>query len=161
MTETHDVRIERTFDAPIELIWEMWTAPEHFASWYGPMGASIPSAEMDVRVGGSRRIAMAMDTPGGPMTMYFVGEFREVDAPNRLVYTEQMADADGDVLTAEQMGMQAGTPMATSVVVELTDLGDRTAMVLTHVGVPSDSPGGQGWAVAMDKLEGRLTELHD
>ena len=52
MNDTKDVRIERTFDAPIDLIWAMWTEPDHFANWYGPMGATIPKAEMDVRVGG-------------------------------------------------------------------------------------------------------------
>ena len=48
MTDTKDVRIERIFDAPIDLIWAMWTEPDHFANWYGPMGARIPKAEMDV-----------------------------------------------------------------------------------------------------------------
>ena len=158
MTDTKDVQIERTFDAPIEVIWSMWTEPEHFANWYGPMGARIPTAEMDVHVGGRRHIAMEMDTPNGAMVMFFVGEYREVDPMTRLVYTESMADADGNALTAEQMGMPAGAPMETSVVVELEDLGDRTRMTMTHVGVPGDSPGGQGWAMAIDKLEARVAE---
>ena len=96
MTDTKDVQIERTFDAPIDLIWAMWTEPEHFANWYGPMGAKIPKADMDVRVGGRRHIAMEMQTPGGPMQMFFVGEYREIDPKTRLVYTESMADADGN-----------------------------------------------------------------
>jgi uncharacterized protein YndB with AHSA1/START domain len=160
MTDTKDLRIERTFDAPINLIWAMWTEAEHFANWYGPMGATIPTAEMDVRVGGRRHIAMAMDTPRGPMRMFFVGEYSEVDPKTRLVYTEAMADEHGNVMTAEQMGMPAGAHMETSVVVELEDLGDRTKMTMTHVGIPADSPGGQGWAMAIDKLEQRVAELH-
>lgn len=159
MTDTQDVRIERTFEAPIDLIWAMWTDPEHFAGWYGPAGATIPRAEMDVRVGGRRHIAMEVETPGGPRQLFFVGEYREVDPKTRLVYTESLADADGRALTAEQMGMPAGMPTDTSIVVELTDLGDRTAMVLTHVGVPADSPGGQGWAAAIDTMEHRVAEL--
>jgi uncharacterized protein YndB with AHSA1/START domain len=159
MQETRDLRIERTFDAPIDVIWAMWTEPEHFANWYGPMGATIPTAEMDVRVGGRRHIAMAIDTPRGPMQMFFVGEYREVDPTTRLVYTESIADADGNPMTAEQMGMPAGAHMETSVVVELVDLGDRTKMTLTHIGIPADSPGGQGWAMAIDKLEKRVVEL--
>ena len=159
MSDTKDVQIERVFDAPIDLIWAMWTEAEHFANWYGPMGATIPTATMDVQVGGRRHIAMGMDTPGGPMQMYFVGEFREVDPKTRLVYTESMADADGNALTAEQMGMPAGMPLETSVVVELEDLGERTKMTLTHVGVPADSPGAQGWAMAIDKMEARVAVL--
>ena len=159
MIDTKDVQIERTFDAPINLIWAMWTEAEHFAAWYGPMGAKVPMAEMDVRVGGRRHIGMEMETPGGPMQMFFVGEYREVDPKTRLVYTESMADADGNAMTPEQMGMPAGAHAETVIVVELVDLGDRTRMVMTHIGVPADSPGGQGWAMAIDKMEARLAEL--
>ena len=144
--------IERTFDAPIDLVWSMLTEAEHFSNWYGPMGASIPSAEMDVTVGGRRFIEMAMETPNGPMQMFFLGEYKEVTPKTRLVYTEQMADANGNAMTAEQMGMPADHPMETSVIVELEDLGGSTKMVMTHQGVPADSPGGQGWAMAIDKL---------
>jgi uncharacterized protein YndB with AHSA1/START domain len=158
MTPTKDLHIERVFDAPIDLVWAMWTEPEHFANWYGPMGAKIPKADMDVRVGGRRHIAMAMDTPRGAMEMFFVGEYREVNPKTRLVYTEAMADADGNPMTAEQMGMPAGAHMETSVVVELDEMGDRTKMTMTHIGIPADSPGGQGWAMAIDKLEQRVAE---
>ena len=159
MMDTEDVRIERTFDAPIDLIWAMWTEAEHFANWYGPIGARIPTADMDVRVGGRRHIAMEMETPSGPMQMFFVGEYREVDPKTRLVYTESMADADGNAMTAEQMGLPAGTPMDTSVVVELEDLGARTRMTVTHVGVPADSPGGEGWVMAIDKMQALVAGL--
>ena len=159
MTDTKSVRIERTFDAPIDLIWAMWTEPDHFANWYGPMGATIPKADMDVTVGGARHIAMEMETPDGSMQMHFVGEYVEVVPTTRLVYTERMADADGNVMSAEQMGMPEGAPTETSVIVELEALGDRTAMILTHVGVPADSPGAQGWAMAIDKLDARIASL--
>jgi Activator of Hsp90 ATPase homolog 1-like protein len=48
--------------------------------------------------------------------------------------------------------------METSIVVELVDLGERTKMTMTHIGIPADSPGGQGWAMAIDKLEQRVAE---
>lgn len=159
MSETKDVQIERTFEASIDLVWSMWTEPEHFANWYGPMGAKIPKADMDVRVGGRRHIAMEMETPNGQMQMYFVGEYREINPKTRLVYTESMGDADGNAMTAEQMGMPPGAAMETSIVVELEDLGDRTRMTMTHIGVPADSPGGQGWTMAIDKLAMRLADV--
>lgn len=159
MSETKDVQIERTFAAPIDLIWAMWTEAEHYANWYGPMGAKIPKAEMDVRVGGRRHIGMEMDTPNGPMQMFFIGEYKEITPKTRLVYTEQMGDADGNPMTAEQMGMPPGSSMETSIVVELEDLGDSTKMLMTHIGVPADSPGGQGWNMAIEKMEARVAEL--
>ena len=59
------VVIERDFDAPVELIWQMWTDPEHFKAWYGPTGAAIPVAKMDVRVGGTRLVCMEFASPDG------------------------------------------------------------------------------------------------
>jgi hypothetical protein len=43
-------------------------------------------------------------------------------------------------------------PETTEVRVELSDLGDCTTMVMTHVGIPYDSPGAAGWLMALDKL---------
>ena len=150
------VAIERTFDAPIETVWKMWAEAEHFASWYGPQGASIPTANMDVQVGGKRLICMEMQTPNGEMKMWFAGEFIEVTPMTKLVYTDMMSNENGDPTPPEAMGMPAGTDMTTQVVVELEDFGSSTKMLMTHVGVPADSPGGQGWNMAIDKLAAAL-----
>jgi uncharacterized protein YndB with AHSA1/START domain len=161
MTDQNDsspdaVVIERVFDAPTDLVWRMWTEPEHFAAWYGPDGATVPTADMDVRVGGSRLVCMAMTTPDGPMRMWFTGEYREVVENRRLVYTESMADEDGRVLSPSEAGVPDGHPTTTEVIVELDDVGGRTRVVLTHAGVPGDSPGAAGWKMALDKLAAQL-----
>jgi uncharacterized protein YndB with AHSA1/START domain len=146
------VVIERSFDAPAELIWRMWTEPEHFKAWYGPGGASVPVAEMDVRVGGSRLVCMEMATPDGLMRMWFTGEYREVVKNERLVYTDSFSDQDGNVLSPSDLGMPDGHPATTEVRVELEEIGGRTKMVMTHVGVHADSQGAAGWTVALDEL---------
>jgi uncharacterized protein YndB with AHSA1/START domain len=146
------VVIERSFDAPVDLIWQMWTDPEHFKAWYGPDGAAIPVAKMDVGVGGRRLVCMEMQTPNGPMQMWFTGEYREVVENQRLVYTDSMSDENGNVSSPADMGMPEGHPTTTEVSVELTDIGGRTKMVLTHTGIPADSPGAAGWVMALDKL---------
>ena len=150
------VVIERTFDAPAELIWHMWTDPKHFAAWYGPDGATIPVAKMDVRVGGTRLVSMEMQTPNGAMQMWFTGEYLEVVENQRLAYTESMSDQHGNVLSPSDMGMPEGHPTTTQVRVELENLGDRTKMVMTHAGIPADSPGASGWTMAFDKLAAHI-----
>ena len=149
---TNWVVLERTLDAPADAVWQMWTNPDHFAAWYGPTGASIPVAKMDVRVGGSRLICMEMTTPNGAMQMWFTGEFLEVVDDRRLVYTESMSDEHGNIKSAADMGMPDDHPTTTEVIVELDDLGGTTRMVMTHVGVPAESPGALGWNMAFDKL---------
>jgi hypothetical protein len=67
-----------------------------------------------------------------------------------------MADENGNVLSPADMGMPAGHPATTEVRVELEDVGGHTKMVMTHVGIPADSPGAAGWAMAFDKLAARV-----
>jgi uncharacterized protein YndB with AHSA1/START domain len=150
------VKIERIVDAPLALVWQMWTDPEHFKAWYGPGGATIPVAKMDVRVGGTRLVCMEAQTPKGPMRMWFTGEYREVIENERLVYTESMSDEYGHVPSPSDMGMPEGHPRTTEVRVELMDIGGRTKMVMTHFGIPQGSPGEAGWAMALDKLAAYL-----
>lgn len=151
MTDRDAVVIERIFEAPIEVVWSMWTDPAHFSAWYGPDGASIPVAEMDVRPGGTRKICMEMQTPDGPMQMWFTGEFQEVTENVRLVYTEAMTDEAGNPSGPPNTGHAI-----TEVRVELESLDGTTRMVMTHVGIPSDSPGAVGWTMAFEKLTQRL-----
>lgn len=155
---TDAVVIERIWDASPRLIWQLWTDPEHFKAWYGPDGATIPVAEMDVRVGGRRLLCMEVETPGGPRQMWFTGEYLELVEDRRLVYTESMSDENGNVLAPEDLGMPDGYPTTTRVTVELEGLDGRTKMILTHTGVPEDSPGAAGWEMAFDKLATHLQQ---
>jgi uncharacterized protein YndB with AHSA1/START domain len=145
---TDAVVLEHTFDAPIGDVWQMWTDPTEFAGWYGPGGASIPVCEMDLVVGGRRRVCMRFDTPTGVREMWFTGAFLEVHEQARLVYTEAMTDADGAPLPD-------GHP-PTEVCVEFTEVGDHTRVVLTHRGIPAGSPGEAGWSAAFDELDRHL-----
>ncbi len=106
------VVIERSFDAPVELIWRMWTEPDHFKAWYGPAGAVVPIAKMDVRVGGSRLVRMQIATPDGPMRMWFTGQYREVVTNRRLVYTESFSDEHGNVVQARRLHQRREPPVA-------------------------------------------------
>jgi uncharacterized protein YndB with AHSA1/START domain len=151
------VRISREFDAGIEEVWRMWTDPDLFASWYGPMGMSVPVAEMDVTVGGTRRICMAMSRPDREMKMWFTGVYKEIDRPRRLIYTEAMCQEDGTLIPPSAMGMPGNTPDITEVVVELEETQGGTRMTMVHRGVPEGTAGEGGWRQAFDKLGERLS----
>ncbi|MDG1410934.1 MAG: SRPBCC domain-containing protein [Acidimicrobiales bacterium] len=155
--DTESLVLERTLNAPAALVWKMWADPEHFAGWYGPGDVTIPVARMDVRVGGSRLICMEMQTPNGPMQMWFTGEFQEVVVNERLVYTDAMSDDEGNIVPAEQTGMPESYPAVTTAIIDIVDLGDSTKMTLTHVGVPANSPGATGWNMALNKLVDYVT----
>lgn len=150
-TSTEDaVVIERTFNASVDFIWQMWTDPQHFKNWYGPKGFTVPVANMDLRVGGKRLICMA--SPDGKMKMWTVGEYKEIVPTTRLVYTESPSDENGNTMSPSAMGMPEGYPAVTEVIVSLEDLGGRTKMIMKHAGVPAASGAGGGWEQAFDKL---------
>lgn len=140
--------VERVFDAPVAVIWQMWTEPEYFKRWYGPQGFSVPVAEMDVRVGGRHLFCMA--SSDGQMKMWSTGAYTVVVPRERLVYTDSPCDENGVLVSPESMGMPAGYPAVTEVQVVLEAVGDGTKMVLTHVGVPAGAA--NGWSQAFDKL---------
>ncbi len=141
----------------MELLWSLWTEPEHFATWYGPAGAGVTVVRMDMRVGGPRLVGLELQTPNGPMRMWFTGEYVEVAANRRLSYTESVADEHGAVLAPEAAGLPPGHPVTTRVTVTFDDLGGCTRTVLTHAGVPGDSPGAVGWTMALDTLAAEVT----
>jgi uncharacterized protein YndB with AHSA1/START domain len=153
MTETGNwLRIERDFAAPIGEVWRMWTDPALFRQWYGPIGMSVPVAEMDLVVGGLRKICMEMKRPDRTMAMWFTGVFKEIRPVSRLVYTESMCDADGRMIAPASMGMPETTPTVTEVTVELSESDCGTHMTMIHVGVPPGTAGEGGWRQAFDKL---------
>ncbi|WP_345953147.1 SRPBCC family protein [Mucilaginibacter sp. PAMB04168] len=57
-TESREMRITRVFKAPIELMWEVWTTPEHIVNWWGPNGFSNTIHQMDVQNGGEWQLTM-------------------------------------------------------------------------------------------------------
>src|SRR5439155_6676281 len=86
------VTLTRVFEAPRALVWKAWTDPEVMAQWFGPRGFTNPVCQLDVRVGGSLHIVMrGPDGNDYPMK----GVFREVLAPERLVFTNIAIDHEG------------------------------------------------------------------
>ena len=78
-----DLLLSRTFDAPRELVFKVWTDPHHLAQWWGPHGCKTTVYEMDVRPGG--RWHYSMHAPDGN-DYPFDGVYVDVVAPERLVF---------------------------------------------------------------------------
>jgi uncharacterized protein YndB with AHSA1/START domain len=93
--EKEDLVLTRVFDAPLERVWKAWTDPRQLAQWWGPAGFTNPVCEVDVRAGGALRI----DMRGPDGTVYpMAGVFREVVAPEQLIFTSSALDQDGKPL---------------------------------------------------------------
>lgn len=57
-TQDRELFLSRKLNAPIELVWEVWTQPEHIANWWGPNGFSNTITTMDVHAGGAWNLIM-------------------------------------------------------------------------------------------------------
>jgi uncharacterized protein YndB with AHSA1/START domain len=142
----YGIRIRREFDAPRDRVWAEWTEPARFADWYGGPQCEVPidSVSMDVRPGG--RWGLTMFAPPGRRRIDWKGEYLEVVAPERLVFT--VSDQPGD----------EGYELVTVVLRELG--ADRTEMLFEQRGSMSPEQyerATEGWGTFFDHLQQRLT----
>jgi uncharacterized protein YndB with AHSA1/START domain len=99
-----DVVFERVFDAPLDLVWKVYTDPERIARWWGTHGSTTEVVEMDLRPGGCwHYISHAPDREIG-----FLGEYLEVDPPRRIRRTFGVEGAEfapgNETMTLEDLG---------------------------------------------------------
>lgn len=81
----NQILITREFDAPRRHVWRAYTEPDLIRRWWAGDHGTVTSVEIDLRVGGRWRYVM---TANGGFEVGFHGEFRAVEAPERLVNTE-------------------------------------------------------------------------
>jgi uncharacterized protein YndB with AHSA1/START domain len=148
----NELVITRVFDAPVELVWQAWTDPEHFKHWWGPKHFTAPFCEMDFRVGG--KYLNSMRSPEG-RDYWSTGVYQEIIPLKRIVYTDSFADENGNVVPATYYGFGADFPLETVVTVTFEDQAGKTLMTLRHVGMPlgeTAEQAGEGWRQSFDKL---------
>jgi uncharacterized protein YndB with AHSA1/START domain len=135
------LRIERTFDAPADAVFDAWTSVEVLRRWW-PAGPdwTTPFAEVDLRVGGRLRLVMrdpeGVEYGGG-------GSYVVIERPTRLVFTWQW---DDPALGADEQRVEVtftANPDAT------------TTVVLVNHGLTEDveADHDEGWRLSFDNLD--------
>lgn len=82
----HKIVIERTYEASIDDVWELWTTREGIESWWGPEGFSVKVHELDLRAGGQMVYAMTAVDP--PQVQFMKNAGMPLTTEARLTYTE-------------------------------------------------------------------------
>ncbi len=146
MKQTNDLSertltIERTFDAPLKLVWQAWTQAEHIANWWGPKGMALTVVEHDFQVGGNWKYSMPM--PDG-------NEFITDGTYQEIVEMEKI------VTTANFRPMTEGVELHITFAAE----GNRTHFTFAVVHPSADYARQQekmgffnGWGSTLDRLE--------
>jgi uncharacterized protein YndB with AHSA1/START domain len=139
-----EIRIEREFDAPRDQVFATMLDPELIGEWWGPHGTTTRVDYMEPKTGGRWRF-VAQDSDGNETG--FLGAYREVTAPERIVQT------------FEWEGMPGHVSVETA---EFEDLGDRTRMVVRsvfHSTEERDGMLGSGMEGGMNETYERFDEV--
>lgn len=137
-----ELKFERVINAPRARVFEAWTKPEHLTQWFAPEPFKLIIHAMDFRPGG--RFSMAMRGPDGN-DFPFTGTYREIVAPEKLVWTGEFSSGPVDqmttVITFEALG-------------EKTKLHARqTFHVMTPIIEQATKGANEGWNMTLDQLE--------
>jgi uncharacterized protein YndB with AHSA1/START domain len=129
--------VRRRINATPEKLFAAWTQPEQLMRWWGPQGVACTAAEIDLRVGGTYRIANQF--PDGTV-IWIAGVFEVIEPPRRLTYTWRLESQSG---------------LVERVTVCFEGLGASTEVVITHERIANETARTsheQGWDGCLDKL---------
>ena len=154
--ENKDFVTTRIFDAPPAMLWKCFTEPERMKEWFGPKGSVVVSAKMDLRVGGTYHGAMR-DGEGRVMWAKFV--YREVTAPERLVWEHSFSDEAGGLT---RHPLSPTWPLKLLTVVTLEDAaGGKTKLTLRWSPLDASEEEQQTFAAAQNSMQGGWTGTFD
>jgi uncharacterized protein YndB with AHSA1/START domain len=153
--------IARTFDAPVETMYEMWRDPKHLSQWLPPKGFTMQYLRADVRPGGSSFYCMS--SSDNQMKMFGRVEYLEFTPPSRIAYTQQFCDEHEK---PARHPMSPTWPVTMHTLVTLSEEGPgRTRMTVTwrphgpttpqelETFVKGRAGMTQGWTGSLDMLE--------
>lgn len=153
--------LERVFDAPRSLVFQMYSQAEHLTHWWGPRGWELPVCKVDFRPGGVWHYCMkCVDKNQGDffgMESWGKAVYEQIVEPERIVYTDFFSDADGN--TNKDMP-------STNVTVTFVELGAQTRLVSRAEYVSAEALESvmkmgmlEGITQTWDRLEERLGAL--
>lgn len=165
MTNTHDstdsqsdreIVITRVFNAPRELVFKVWTDPQHIAQWWGPKGFTTRVTELDLRPGGKWRYVMiGPDGKEYPVK----GVFREIVPLERIVTSDEFDKGFEKVINID-------LPRGMVVTAVFEDLDSKTKLTLQimHESVEDRRKHEEmgvieGWNSTLDCLDEHLAKV--
>lgn len=158
--------INRTFEAPIHLVFDMWTKPEHFSKWLAPVGMDMTYLKSEIKEGATTLYRMS-DAKG--FTLYNKAHYLEIKSPGLLVYTQEFCDEQGNPTKAP---FDPNWPMKMRTTVTFNEEAKNETRVTVTWEIVGDcnqeeleafmkERGGMtvGWTGSFDKLEEHLKTL--
>lgn len=165
LSPTDKFVINRSFEAPIDTVFQAWTDPKHFEKWLPPTGSTMKFIRADIKAGGSTFYRME----GAHGVLYGKAKYLEIVRPNRIVYTQIFCD-EQEKISRHPLAPTWPETMLTTVDFAVEEP-SRTRVTITWVVYGDASQAErdtfrqakagmtQGWTGSFDKLEDYLQRL--
>jgi uncharacterized protein YndB with AHSA1/START domain len=156
--------ISRLLKAPRQLVWEVYSKPEHLVNWFGPKGSTMPHCALDFRAGGTFHYSMKT---GEGMELWGKWLLRELAEPEKIVLVQHFSDPQGGVT---RNPWAPTWPLYTLSTTTLTEQDGGTLMTLVWAPYEANEEESalfaashdsmtQGWSGNIDVLEDYLSLL--
>lgn len=127
------VEVTRTFNAPVEMVWKLWTDPELVKRWWGPRHFVSPVAKLDFRVGGKSLVSMKAPQEMGGQEFYSIWEYIKISPLETIEFIQNLSDEHGNKAEPIQLGMPPDFPIDIKTVVTFrTAANNKTEMTVTE-----------------------------
>ncbi len=127
------IEVTKTFNAPVELVWQVWVDPELVKRWWGPKHFTSPIAKIDFREGGRSIVSMQAPPEMGGQEFYSVWEYVKIIPLSSIEFIQSLSDENGNKTDPTKLGMPPDFPVDIRTVVTFKAIAKgKTEMTVTE-----------------------------
>lgn len=105
------IEVTKIFNAPVEMVWQVWVEPELVKRWWGPKHFSSPVANIDFREGGQSLVSMQAPIEMGGQVFYSIWAYLKIVPMETIEFIQSLADESGNKIDPTQTGMPPDFPL--------------------------------------------------
>jgi uncharacterized protein YndB with AHSA1/START domain len=127
------IEVTRIFNAPVEMVWQVWVDPELVKRWWGPKHFISPVANIDFREGGKSIVSMKAPKEMGGQEFYSVWNYVKIIPFQTIEFIQNLCDKDGNITDPVKLGMPSDFPLNIRTIVTFKEVADsKTEMTVTE-----------------------------
>src|SRR5665213_3625830 len=125
------IEVTRTFNAPVEMVWKVWTDPELVKRWWGPKHFTSPVAKIDFREGGKSIVSMKARKEMGRQEFCSIWVYVKIIPLKTIEFIQSLSDKDGNKIDPRKLGMPSDFPIGIKTVVTFREVANgKTEMTV-------------------------------
>jgi uncharacterized protein YndB with AHSA1/START domain len=127
------IEVTKTFNAPVEMVWKLWTDPELVKRWWGPKHFTSPVAKIDFREGSKSLVSMKAPKEMGGQEFYSIWVYVKIDSLKIIEFIQSLSDEHGNKIDPTKVGMPSDFPTDIRTVVTFKEVAkNKTEMIITE-----------------------------